>query len=294
MKIGVGVNIINVVLNFFLIYPTRAVSFIDYSFTVPGAGLGVIGAAVASAMAFTVGGLWITFVLWRHPLVSPKGESFLPDVKILQPCLKVAVPNMLQRFGTSLGYVFFAAMINSVGENATAAHTIANTIESLFYIPGYGMQTAATLAGNAYGAKDGKRMKNLASMFILIEILLMMISGFGLYIFAPGLMRIFSNSEEVILLGVTVLRMVAVSEPFFGFSIIMEGLMQGVGKTKEPFVYNISGMWGVRIAGTFICTRFLHMGLVSAWGCMILHNLLLFGLFLVSYIKGSRNPLYKS
>lgn len=292
MKIGVGVNIINIVLNFLLIYPTRSIQFLNYSITMPGAGLGVIGAAIASAVAFTVGGICLTVVLWRHPLVTPKGESFLPDMKILQPCLKVAIPNMLQRFGTSLGYVFFAAMINSVGENATAAHTIANTVESLFYIPGYGMQTAAaTLAGNAYGANDGKRMKSLASMFIPIEMLLMFLSGSALYIFAPSLMRIFSASEEVIGLGVTVLRMVAVSEPFFGFSIIMEGLMQGVGKTKEPFIYNIIGMWGIRIVGTFICTQFWGMGLVSAWACMILHNLLLFGLFFISYVKGSWNPL---
>ena len=85
---------------------------------------------------------------------------------------------MLQRFGTSLGYVVFAAMINSLGEVATAAHTIANTVESAFYIPGYGMQTAAaTLAGNAYGAGDRKRMKSLANMFLPIEVVLMILSG---------------------------------------------------------------------------------------------------------------------
>lgn len=62
---------------------------------------------------------------------------------------------MFQRFATSLGYVAFASMINSLGETATAAHTIANTVESAFYIPGYGMQTAAaTLAGNALGANE--------------------------------------------------------------------------------------------------------------------------------------------
>ena len=61
----------------------------------------------------------------------------------------MALPNALQRFGTSLGYVAFASMINSLGEISTAAHTIANTVESAFYIPGYGMMTAsATLAGN--------------------------------------------------------------------------------------------------------------------------------------------------
>ena len=292
MKIGVLVNLINVVLNFLLIYPTRAMNLFSLEFTMPGAGMGVIGAAVASAIAFTVGGVCITIVLWRHPLVSPKGHSIKPDMEILKPCMKVALPNMLQRFGTSLGYVAFASMINSLGEISTAAHTIANTVESAFYIPGYGMQTAAaTLAGNAYGAKDAKRMKELARMFIPIEIGLMIISGGALFALAPSLMGLFSVDPQVIMLGTTVLRMVAVSEPFYGFSIIIEGMMQGVGKTKAPFVYNVAGMWGVRIVGTFVFTQLLAGTLVSAWGCMIAHNLLLFVLFLITYIRGTWNPL---
>ena len=155
------------------------------------------------------------------------------------------------------------------------------------------MQTAAaTLAGNAYGADDGKRMKQLASIFIPLEMVLMAGSGAGLFLAAPALMRLFSVQEAVIALGASVLRMVAVSEPFFGFSIIIEGFMMGVGKTKAPFVYNMIGMWIVRITGTFICTQIFGLGLVSAWGCMIAHNLLLFVLFLICYIRGVWNPLY--
>lgn len=45
------------------------------------------------------------------------------------PACCIAFPNMLQRFATSLGYVVFASMINSLGEISTAAHTIANTVE---------------------------------------------------------------------------------------------------------------------------------------------------------------------
>lgn len=119
----------------------------------------------------------------------------------------------------------------------------------------------------------------------------MMFSGAVLFAAAPALMGIFSESNEVISLGTTVLRMVAVSEPFYGFSIIVEGMMQGVGKTKAPFVYNIIGMWCVRIVGTFICTQVFDLGLVAAWGCMIAHNLLLFVLFFVCYIRGTWNPL---
>ena len=292
MKVGVTVNIINVVLNFLFIYPVRTVNISGISLKIWGMGWGVLGAAAASAVAFTVGGIYMTAALWKHPVISPKGQKFVPDKKMLMPCLKVAVPNMLQRFATSLGYVAFASMINSVGEIATAAHTIANTVESAFYIPGFGMQTAAaTLAGNAYGAKDNNNMQRLAKMFIPLEIVLMIASGAALYASAPMLVNIFSDSSEVIALGTRVLRMVALSEPFYGFAIIVEGFMMGVGKTKTPFIYNILGMWGVRIVGTFICTQLLGYGLVSAWACMIAHNLFVFVLYMFCYIKGKWNPL---
>ena len=292
MKIGVLVNIVNVALNFFLIYPTRTVCLFSRDIWIPGAGWGVVGAAVASAVAFVVGGALITVVLLRHPTVSPRGYSLRPDLSILRPCFRVAFPNMLQRFGTSFGYVAFASMINSLGDISTAAHTIANTVESLFYIPGYGMQTAAaTLAGNAYGARDKEKMNELARRMIPLEILLMIVSGACLFFAAPALVDIFSDEPEVMRLATAVLRLVALSEPFFGFSIVAEGMMLGVGKTKEPFLYNIVGMWGIRIVGTFICTQLLHGGLVSAWACMVAHNLLLFALFLICFMRGKWNPL---
>ena len=275
LRVGICVNIVNVVLNILLI-----------------PRLGVIGAAIASAIAFTVGGFYITIALWRHPLISPKGQSLKPDMQILRPCLRVALPNMLQRFGTSLGYVAFASMVNSLGETATAAHTIANTVESAFYIPGYGMQTAAaTLAGNALGAKDAHKMKKLTAVIIRIEVFLMMATGSLLFIFAPNMMTLFTKDSAVITLGTTVLRMVALSEPFYGVSIIIEGIMQGVGETITPFRFNILGMWGIRIVGTYLCTQIAGLGLVSAWACMITHNLLLFVLFVIYYKRGKWNPL---
>lgn len=294
MLVGLLVNVINVILNFLLIYPTRAVELFGFKLTLFGAGWGVVGAGAASAIAFVFGGVAITVRYLRHPEVSPKGQSFKFDMNILRPCFKVALPNALQRFGTCMGYVAFAAMVNSLGEVSTAAHTIANTVESAFYIPGYGMQAAAaTLAGNALGAQDKDRIRALCRMLIIIEVVLMIISGGLLFIFAPKMMTLFSKDSLVIALGATVLRMVALSEPFFGVSIIVEGMMQGMGKTVMPFIANILGMWGIRILGTFICTQVLGYGLVSAWGCMILHNLLLFTMFAVYLVSGRYNPLNK-
>lgn len=292
MHVGIWVNITNIVLNFLMIYDTRTVRIFSTQITIPGFGWGVVGAAVASAIAFAAGGIIITVRLWRHPLISPKGISILPDTSILRPCLKVALPNGLQRFGTSLGYVAFAAMINSLGEVSTAAHTIANTVESAFYIPGFGMQAAAaTLAGNALGAKDEDQLNDLSKTMITIEVFLMICSGALLFLLAPAMVSIFSKDVQVILLGSTVLRMVAVSEPFYGVSIIIEGMLHGLGNTIVPFICNIIGMWGIRIIGTFICTQLLSFGLTAAWGCMIAHNLLLFCMFTFYYISGRWNPL---
>ena len=291
MQVGLAVNLINIVLNFLLIYPSQTVELWGYTVYIPGAGLGVTGAAIASAASVAAGGLYITIAFWYHPLISPKGYNLLPEWNILRPCLKIALPNMLQRFSTYLGYVIFAAMINSLGEISAAAHTIANTVESAFYIPGYGMQAAAsTLAGNAMGSQDFQRMRGLTKTITVIEGILMTVSGGLLFLFAPEMMRIFSDTPEVIDLGSTVLRMVAVSEPFFGIAIILEGVLLGVGDTVRPFCYNIIGMWGVRILGTYLCTQLFGMGLISAWTCMISHNLLLFAMFLVYCLFSKKSP----
>lgn len=290
LRVGVLMNIVNVVLNYLLIYPTHTVA----GLTVPGAGLGVVGAAIASAVSYAVSGVGITLALWRHPVISPRGQRLRPDWEILKPCLRVALPATLQRFGTSFGYVAFAAMINALGTVPLAAHSIANTVESAFYVPGYGMQTAAaTLTGNALGARDKQRMGDLSRMLLTLESAMMLVSGTLLFLFAPGMMRLFTADMAVVALGATVLRMVAVSEPFYGVAVILEGMLQGVGDTMTPFYFNILGMWGVRILGTLLCTRLLHFGLVGAWSCMIAHNMLLFLLLTLHFRRGRWNPLYR-
>lgn len=291
MLVGLKVNLINIVLNFLLIYPTRSLTLFSVEITVWGAGWGINGAAAASAVAYTYGGITMLGKLWKHRDISPAGQGFHWDLPVLRACFRVAFPNMLQRFATSLGYVAFASMINALGEIPAATHTIANTVESLFYIPGWGMQTAAaTLAGNALGARDEKKLKSFAGTFLPLEIALMVCSGGLLFLFAPQLMALFSKDDRVLALGTTILRMVAISEPFYGVPIVLEGLMLGTGRTVAPFVFNVLGMWCVRILGTAICTRFLGLGLVAAWGCMIGHNLLLFVLFSAYYASGRALP----
>ena len=93
MKVGLMVNGINIVLNCLLIFPTGTLHF--FGISVPGAGLGAVGAAIASAIAFSCGGIRMTVAFFRYPMISPRGCSFKPDLSILRPCFKVAAPNIL-------------------------------------------------------------------------------------------------------------------------------------------------------------------------------------------------------
>ena len=292
MKCSLLMNLVNVTLNFLLIYDTRDVILLGRRVRIYGAGLGVIGAAWGTAAAFATGGVAMSVLLWRHPRISPRGQSLRPDWGILKPCLKVALPSALQRFGTSFGYVVFASLINSLGTVATAAHSIANTAESAFYIPAYGIQSAAaTLSGNANGMKDQNYMKSITHTLLILEPTLMAVSGGILFLMAERMMGIFTQDAAVIRLGSTVLRMVAVSEPVYGIAVVLEGIFQGVGDTRATFVFNIAGMWGVRVFGTFVLVRLLGFGLQAAWAAMIAHNILLFILLSLRYRSGRWNPI---
>ncbi len=292
MVINAVTNVVNMILNFFMIYSARTFDVFGLSITIPGMDLGTTGAAIASAVAFTVGGVWMTIAVFRSRILSPKGMSLKPDLAILRPCFRVAFPALLQRIATSSGYVAFSGMINTLGEVATGAHTIANTAESAFYIPGYGMQAAAsTLIGMSYGEKNPKKMKSICHMLLIIEVIVMILSGGCLFFGAEAIMGIFTKSDDIIKVGTTVLMMVAVSEPAYGIAIIVEGIFHGVGDTLSTFVYGAVGMWGVRILGTYIFVILLGHGLVAAWACMIAHNLVLSLLLSIRYIRGKWNPL---
>ncbi len=194
-----------------------------------GFGYGAVGAGIGTAVSFVVGGILMTIALYKNSYVSPKGCKIRPERTILEPCIRVGLPVAMERMATCLGHVVFASLVTGLGTVAFAAHSIALTVEQAFYIPGYGMQTAsATLAGNAIGANDQKRLQALTRMLITMILVVMTASGALLFLFAPQLLSIFTKEYEVIALGTVVLRMVAVSEPMFGVLVILEGIFNGV------------------------------------------------------------------
>lgn len=292
MLVNVCMNIVNIILNYIFIYDTRRIEIAGRTIRIFGFGYGAVGAGIGTAASFLLGGSLMVIALYKNRFVSPKGDKIKLEKEILFPCIRVGFPVAMERIATCLGHVVFASLVTGLGTVAFAAHSIALTVEQAFYIPGFGMQAAsATLAGNAVGAKDKKRLRELVKVLIAMILVIMTISGALLFLLAPQLLLVFTKDREVIALGSVVLRMVAVSEPMFGVLIILEGIFNGVGDTVKPFYYALFSMWGVRIFGTFLCVNVLHLGLYAVWGCMIANNICLGSLFILRYLRGRWNPL---
>ncbi len=273
MAINIFVNILNIVLNQFLIGPGTPITIAAVSFVIPGAGWGVAGAAIATAVSQSLGGILLFIAAMRNPMTTLRGLSLVPDWKLLKSCLQVSVPLMGERFVVGGGYVIFSSLVARLGTLSTAAHSIALAIEEAFYIPGYGMQTAvSTLSGNAVGRKDEKELHEVAKAGLKIAVSIMTVMSIFLFFTSPFIMRIFSNDPDVITLGAKVLKIVAVSEPLFAVFIIFEGVFHGIGETRTPFLFAIFTMWGIRIFLSWVFIEKFQAGLTIVWICMVADN----------------------
>lgn len=269
MIINMYMNIVNVVLNFLLIYPTRDV----YGMTVIGAGWGVVGAAIATAISFVIGGLLMFRHYYYNKVFQFYDTGFHFNKTVFDECLKIGIPVVLERGVICLGHVTFASLIAKLGVIEFAAHTIALQAEQAFYIPGYGFQSAAsTLVGNAIGEKNENRVKEITYLISGITFVLMFFAGIFLFFNAERLMRFFTPDEGVVLLGTAVLRIVSVSEPIYGVLVILEGTFNGMGDTKAPFIYSIMTMWGIRILGSWVMIHVFYLSLESVWMMMVFDN----------------------
>ncbi len=275
MIINISSNIVNVGLNAVLIY---------------GAGLGVTGAAIASAVSYTGAGILMAVIASGREKIRIRKEYIRHmDGGILKETVKIGLPVLGTGVTSCLGYVFFAGMVSGMGTTIFAAHSIAVTAEELFYIPGYGFRTAtSSLVGNSIGEGDKKKQSTTEKLSIYITVGAMVLSGILLFFLSEGLMRMFSSDAEVISMGAGVLKLVSFSEPFFGLMIVLEGIYYGKGKTRGVFIIETLCMWGVRIALTYVTVHFLNGDLTHVWYCMIADNVLKALVLFATYMNDKR------
>lgn len=257
--IGMGANALNVVLNIVFIYLLH---------------MGVVGAAVASTVSYTFSGILMYVMFRRKKGFCWKWKDFAVDVKRLKQCVRIGLPVLGTGASSCFGYVVFAGLVSGMGTTVFAAHSIAVTAETIFYIPGYGLRSAtSTMVGIALGEQDKRKFETVSSLSIGLTMVLMCFTGCLLYLTAYPLMCLMTSSQSVAKLGAAMLRIVAFTEPFFGLMIVMEGILYGLGRTRYAFVVESIGMWGIRIVFTALCVKVWNMDLQAVWYCMIADNI---------------------
>ncbi|MBR5727645.1 MAG: MATE family efflux transporter [Muribaculaceae bacterium] len=232
--------------------------------------LGVKGAAIGTGVAvFITAGLMLYFLLCRSKILGLKGYrgSFTPQAQVVRKAFKIGAPMGLQHLLTGSAYIVITIIVAPLGVIAIAANSFAITVESLCYMPGFGIAEAATtLVGQCLGAKQQQLARSFAHLSVKMGMLTMTVMGALMWVFATELMQVMSPVQDIITLGVQVLRIEAWAEPMFAASIVCNGIFVGAGDTLRPAAMSLGSMWGIRLTLSALLAPIY--GLQGVWMAM--------------------------
>ena len=292
--LGVVMCVLDVIFNFFLIFPTRHAVVAGIDIFIPGAGLGVEGAALGTVAAETVVATIQMWYLCTHSselkLTKEKG-SFRPQVNILKKALRIGLPMGLEHVVICGAQIMTTVIVAPLGVFAIAANSFAITAESLCYMPGYGISDAATtLVGQSVGAKRRRLTRSFAFITVFMGMIIMGLMGLLMYIFAPQIIGLMTPVEEIRSLGIMALRIEAFAEPMFAASIVAYGVFVGAANTLVPCLMNFFSIWAIRLSLAALLAP--TMGLKGVWIAMCIELCFRGIIFLIRLFK--RNWMTKA
>lgn len=296
---GVCMCILDVVLNFFLIFPEKHMTIWGADIIMPGFGLGVWGAALGTALAELIVTLILMLYIWfgkSEIRLAGSRSDFKPSLKMIKRAFKISLPMGIERFINSAAQITLTIIVAPLGAAAIAANAFAITVEGLCYMPGYGIADAATtMTGQSLGAGKDNLAKMFAWTSTCMGMIIMGVMGMIIYLAAPLLIGFMTGVREIVDLGVMALRIEAWAEPMYAASIVAYGVCVGAGDTLWPSIMNLGSMWGVRI--TLAAVLAPIMGLKGVWLAMCIELCFRGAIFLIrlrsdKWIKAFKNLKY--
>ncbi len=268
LVINTAANLLNIVGNLFLINSQINLSKIGINIVLPGAGLGVEGAALSTMLSrvFSAIAFLICMYVVDTPIkIKPAGDYGLTseDMRIM---VKIGVPTAMERCSLSVGAIIVTAVISTIGTNAIAAHHLTDQIEGILYLPAYGIAyTATTLIGQTVGAGRYDMAKKYAWLCVKLNTAVILLVCIPIFIMAEPIVGIFTPDEAVISLGTITLRLAAGFELLFSSSIVGNGICRGSGDVKLPLFVSLIGVWAIRLELVYLFGIVFKWGLVGVW-----------------------------
>lgn len=271
--------LLHILLNLLLINPPRTY----WGITVPGANMGLLGAATALS-----GSAWIAAIIYLAFSGRTKlGAQFrieLPDTSWAHRVVRIALPATVMSLLRVASLTAFQLALKYVpnGSSAIAAMRPSFNIESIMFMPAFGLSmAAAALVGQSLGAKRPDRAEKLAWTAAHMGGLLTLILCGPIFIAAPWIgLQLLGNKPLVVDASTALLRNLCATEVFFAYAMVLIGAMQGAGDTKRPLWLTIANLWGVRVpvayflalapGAVFFVPYGLGWGAMGAWVAMSL------------------------
>ena len=230
---------------------------------------GVLGAGMGTALACALVSLamaWCCCVR-NAQLRLRRGETHAFRPEVLKKAFRIGAPVAVQEIAMNGAMVASTMILAPLGAAAIAANSFAVTAESLCYMPGYGVGSAATtLVGRSVGAGDAAQARRYGNICTALGGALMGCTGLLMMIFCPFVFRLLTPVAEVRTLAAQVLRIGLLAEPLFGVSIAAAGALRGAGDTLVPSLLNLGSIWIVRLGLSLLLVG--KLGLRGMWIAM--------------------------
>jgi MATE family multidrug resistance protein len=258
MVISLAGNIINIILNYVLIY--GKLGFDAHGLN--GAGYATLISRIFMFLLFGA------FVLWykgfREYLRSLLDWRI--DWGLIRKIFAIGFPTGLQHLFEIGAFIFAVVMMGWIGTNAMAAHQIALSMAAMTFMVASGIGSATTIrVGNQLGLKNIRQLRNAVFTSLIIGILIMAFFGLCFVLGGRFLASLFIDHDEVIALAAKLLIVAALFQISDGVQVISLGSLRGLQDVKIPAVYTFLAYWGIGIPVAYILGILWDKGAIGIW-----------------------------
>lgn len=239
----------------------------------------------------------VALLTWLRKKKSPVAPVW-PRLSHLGPVtwqtLRIGLPAAVQQSFISIGIVLVTGIVNSFGEEATAAFGAASRIDQIVFLPAMTFGAAiSTLAGQNLGAGHHHRVKEIFLWGCLLSGGITLVMSAVAVAFPEALLRIFVKEASVIELGASYLHIVGACYVFFALLFVSNGIINGSGRTMMTTVFSLFSLWVVRVPGAYWFSR--HLGHVrGVWYALAVSFFVSFAVSMTYYLSGRwKEPLAK-
>jgi putative MATE family efflux protein len=231
--------------------------------------MGVRGAALATSLARALGGGIAVGILFssKAPVRLRFTHLRRLDLALVWRIVRISLPNIGETLISRLGFILYNRILSALGTVAVAAHQIALRVESLAFMPGWGMATAAAaLVGQALGAQKEDVAERGIQRTLLLGNGTMALLGGAFVAFAPHIVSVFGvQNVKMAGMAITVIRISALE--IFGLCsvMILGGCLRGAGDTRTPMIVTIAGTFLFRVPISYLFALALDGGLRGLW-----------------------------